>query len=523
MRRVSTKIFLTFAVALVAFALVAVFGIARLHELRKDLRLLSGGYLALTRIAAQLDVKDWVATRALEARGLDRAARQAYLPVARAHFPALVREKIEEGRRVAHEARALARDDEARFLDEVSTRLDALATRWADYDREARALFDALEAGEGQDPRTAAAFEARAREVQRLERGLSLDVKLLQVALETQIADRVHAAERAEGQTVLLIVVYSLIALTIGVGAALLSQRLLAPIQTLTEGVKAVAAGDLTRKVDARGKDELGLLAREFNAMAASLARQQDELRRAERLAAVGRISAQITHEIRNPLNAIGLNAELLQEELEAAPAPPVEAVQLVQAISREVDRLNGVAEEYLRFARLPRPHLAHQDLSELLGNLLDFLAPELAAARIEVRRALASNLPGVRGDEAQLRAVFLNLLRNSREAMPAGGVVTARTRRVEGAVEVELGDTGGGIPPGDLSRIFEPFYSTKERGTGLGLAFAQQVVREHGGVVRCESELGKGTTFTIRLPADVEADADAPRAADGTRAGALT
>ena len=127
MRRVATKIFLTFAVALAAFALVAVFGIVRLHELRKDLRLLSGGYLALTRIAAQLDVKDWVATRALEARGLDRAARQAYLPVARAHFPALVREKIEEGRRVAHDARALARGDDARFLDEVSARLDALA------------------------------------------------------------------------------------------------------------------------------------------------------------------------------------------------------------------------------------------------------------------------------------------------------------------------------------------------------------------------------------------------------------
>ena len=318
MRRVSIRIFLTFAVALAAFGVVAVFGILRLHELRTDLRLLSGGYLALTRIAAQLDVKDWVASRALEARALDRAARQAYLPVARAHFPALVREKIEEGRRVAREARALARDDDARFLAEVSTRLDALAVRWSQYDGEARALFDALEAGEGQDPRTRAAFEARAQDLSRLEKGLSLDVKLLQVALETQIADRVHAAERTESQTVLLIVIYSLIALAIGVAAALLSQRLLAPIQTLTEGVKAVAAGDLTRKVDVSSEDEIGLLAREFNAMAASLDRQRDELRRAERLATVGRISAQITHEIRNPLNAIGLNAELLEEELAA-------------------------------------------------------------------------------------------------------------------------------------------------------------------------------------------------------------
>ena len=96
---------------------------------------------------------------------------------------------------------------------------------------------------------------------------------------------------------------------------------------------------------------------------------------------------------------------------------------------------------------------------------------------------------------------MFLNLLRNSREAMAGGGRIVVRTRRTGGAVEAEVADTGGGIPPGDLTRIFEPFYSTKERGTGLGLAFAQQVVKEHGGEIRCESVVGRGTTFTLRLP----------------------
>jgi signal transduction histidine kinase len=271
--------------------------------------------------------------------------------------------------------------------------------------------------------------------------------------------------------------------------------------------------------VEVRSEDELGLLSREFNAMAASLARQRDELRRAERLAAVGRISAQITHEIRNPLNAIGLNAELLQEELEGCDVAPPEAVQLVAAISREVDRLNGVAEEYLRFARLPRPEPGCQDLGEILGSLLDFLGPELQAASIEVRRDLAPRLPPVRGDEGQLRAVFLNLLRNSREAMPVGGTVRVRTYGADGMAVAEVGDTGGGIPPGDLTRIFEPFYSTKQRGTGLGLAFTQQVVKEHGGTIRCESEVGQGTTFTVALPA--EADDAAGSAAEGTAAAA--
>ncbi len=340
--------------------------------------------------------------------------------------------------------------------------------------------------------------------MRQLEKGLGLDVKLLQVALESQISDRVHAAERTEANTVALIVIYSLLALAVGVGAAAISQRLLAPIQRLTEGVKAVAAGDLSRKVEVRSRDEIGLLAREFNAMAASLDRQQAELRRAERLAAVGRISAQITHEIRNPLNAIGLNAELLAEEIAGLSGPAGEARALLAAISREVDRLNGVAEEYLRFARVPRESTDRHDVSELLGHLLDFLAPELAVARVEVRRQLSRGLPPVRGDEGRLRAVFLNLLRNSREAMPEGGTITVTTRRVDPSdVEILVEDTGGGIPPDDLTRVFEPFYSTKERGTGLGLAFTQQVMEEHGGSIRCESTVGRGTVFTLRLPAE--------------------
>ena len=187
-----------------------------------------------------------------------------------------------------------------------------------------------------------------------------------------------------------------------------------------------------------------------------------------------------------------------------------------MHAITREVDRLNGVAEEYLRFVRVPKPALARQDVNEVLSCLLDFLAPELAAAKVEVRRELEPGVPTVRADEGQLRAVFLNLLRNSREAMPRGGTVVVRTRRYEGGVEVELSDTGGGIPPEDLTRIFEPFYSTKERGTGLGLAFTRQVVEEQGGSIRCESAVGQGTTFVIRMPAAPEERTEGPRHAVG-------
>ena len=489
MRSVAAKMFLTFAVALVAFGAVALLAVGRMHALGADLRLLSEGYLPLTRIAAQIDVKDWATARALEVRGMDPAVRRAFLPMARAHFPTVVMAKLSEARSVLARARGTASGADARFLSEIAARVDALDARWTAYDREARAFFDALERSNavGEDP------------------GLSLDVKLLQAALEGQVADRVHAAERAERRGAVLIVIYTLIAAAVGLGATLIGQRLLAPIRVLTEGVKAVAAGDLKRKVEVRSRGELGLLAREFNTMAASLDHQRSDLLRAERLAAVGRISAQITHEIRNPLNAIGLNAELLAEELGGANVSP-DACAMVQAIGREVDRLNAVSEEYLRFARLPKPVFACEYVNEIVSWLAEFFRPEMTASHVRLEIRLADRLPPVRADEGQLRAALLNLLRNSREAMPQGGTISLATRLVEGgSIEVEVRDTGGGIPAEALPRIFDPFYSTKEKGTGLGLAFTQQVVQEHGGTIRCESVPGSGTVFAIRLPGAAE------------------
>jgi signal transduction histidine kinase len=494
LRRVATKIFLAFGVSLAAFALVSAFGIGRLHDLGRKLRLLSEGYLPLTRIAAQIDAKDWVGPRLLEAGALDPASRRALVALARARFPSLVREKIAEGRAVAGRIAGVADGEEAEFLREVVGRLDALDASWARYDAVARGLLDAAEAG-------AAPADADLQQARTMEKALAIDVKLLQAALESHTSELVLAAGREESRTVTAIVLYALLALAVGVGAALVSQRLLAPIRSLTEGVKAVASGDLRRKVEFRGSDELAVLAREFNAMAESLDRQRQELLRAERLAAVGRISAHITHEIRNPLNSLGLNAELLAEEMQ--PAASAEARALLGAITREVDRLNAVAEEYLRFARLPRPVMAREDLNEILRGLLDFVAPEMEAAGVTVRRELAPDLPPVRADEGQIRGAFLNLLRNAREATSAGGTIELRTvRGTDGGVLATVSDTGSGIPPERLERIFDPFFSTKTGGTGLGLAFTLQVISEHGGTIRCASEVGRGTTFSIRLPA---------------------
>jgi two-component system, NtrC family, sensor kinase len=177
------------------------------------------------------------------------------------------------------------------------------------------------------------------------------------------------------------------------------------------------------------------------------------------------------------------------------------EAKELLAAVTREVDRLTDVTEQYLSMARPPKPTLVSEDVTEVLGGVLDFAREELARARVEVVRDFAPDTPRVLADEGQLRQVFLNLLRNSREAMPDGGRLTVSTRGLEREVEITLQDTGRGMTEAVRQRLFEPFFSTKEGGTGLGLSVSQQILQAHGGTLACQSEPGQGTTFVLRLP----------------------
>jgi len=327
-------------------------------------------------------------------------------------------------------------------------------------------------------------------------------VRKLGQVLQDQMNQGVDEAEKQERAARWAILALSGMALLVGLLVMWLSQRALRPIRTLTEAAQRLGRGSPESvAVPEHGEDELAVLAREFNAMAQRLAARERELRaqgeallRSERLAAIGRIAAQITHEIRNPLSSISLNAEELGER-----AP--QARDLCDAIVREVDRLTGITEEYLRFARLPKPQLQRADVNETLRDLLDFVRPELEAGGVELTVSLASGLPRVLADVAQLRQLLLNLLRNAREAMPDGGELLVASRGTDGAVEIQVKDGGPGIPPERMARIFDPFFTTKARGTGLGLAMEQEIAQEHGGQLSCESAVGEGTTFTLRLP----------------------
>jgi signal transduction histidine kinase len=229
----------------------------------------------------------------------------------------------------------------------------------------------------------------------------------------------------------------------------------------------------------------------------------------------MGKMAAHVTHEVRNPLSSIGLNVELLAEEL-AKSGPAVQAP--LRAIQREIDRLTGVTEEYLRLARLPAPRLEPEDLGAVATEVARFVDREMKAAGCAIELRVEPSLPLVAADEAQIRQSLLNLLRNAREATPGGGAITLSVRAIDDGVEIAVRDRGEGIPAERRGRLFDLFYSTKEGGTGLGLPLTQQIVVAHRGRIRCEDAPGGGTVFALWFPAaqpDGEGQGSAPPLAE--------
>ncbi|MFQ5894223.1 MAG: ATP-binding protein [Nitrospinota bacterium] len=221
-----------------------------------------------------------------------------------------------------------------------------------------------------------------------------------------------------------------------------------------------------------------------------------------ERLALLGKMGAQVAHEVRNPLSAINLNVELLEDELRGyRGVDTTEAWGHLRPIRAEVEQLSRVVDDYIRFARLPTPERVPTQLNALAEEVLQLVEEEAARQGVGLVQELEPRLPECEVDALQFRQALLNLIRNAFEAMPAGGRLTVRTRLAGDRVSVEVEDTGRGIPPDVQEQLFTPFFTTKPQGTGLGLFYTLQIVREHGGAIHFASQEGQGTTFHIQLP----------------------
>ncbi len=503
---ISAKIFLGFLVVLATFGGVSTYGAFTMRRLGDELRLVSRGYLELRLEVSELQTRHSNLLKEMGKDKLDGARR----------VPRFVKFAIDDARR------SRLKQQMPQALSDVKS-LEALRTSAEEHEFLGRLrkglehiqsgfladeeLFDAVYGPIGDPPVDATDADAQKTAAEKLlhaEQQIRKDLTNLSAELRLRAQQAGLRLEESENRAVWATLLLAVIAVLVGLTVMLMVTRTVRPLRRLAERAREVARGDYKQRVDASSGDEIGSLAREFNQMAAALDEREQQLIRSERLAAAGKIAAQITHEVRNPLSSIGLNAEMLEEELgnlEGPPAQIEEAKALTRAIVKEVDRLTEITEEYLRFARLPRPKLEREDVAALVASLLAFLRPELDGRGIRVEAQVA-RLPQVAADEHQLRQALLNLLRNAAEAMKGGGRLVVHGEAQGGQVILRITDTGQGIATEHLAKIFDPFFSTKEGGTGLGLALTQQIIVEHGGTIDVSSELGRGTTFVVRLPA---------------------
>ena len=230
----------------------------------------------------------------------------------------------------------------------------------------------------------------------------------------------------------------------------------------------------------------------------------QEQLVRSEKLAAIGQIAGGIAHDLRNPLGAINNAIYYLKRRLgasEFAKANP-RIGQFLQIAEEEVQHSNAIISDLMSFARVGVPSLSPTNLGEAVGNALSTME---IRGNIHIVKQLASDLPAVMADEEQFYRVLINLANNAQDAMPDGGELTISTLKVDEHAEIAFGDTGVGISADDMRKIFEPLFTTKTKGTGLGLAVSQQIVAKHGGSILATSSPGEGTTFTVRVPLDCD------------------
>jgi len=302
------------------------------------------------------------------------------------------------------------------------------------------------------------------------------------------------------------------------------AQRITRPLAIMVEAADKIAGGDLSHRLEIGGKDEIGQLAHAFNSMTADLhdAREdltqwgrtlerrveertrrlretQDHLVRSEKLASLGKMAAGVAHEINNPLTAILINAHLLLERREDH-ASSREALTL---IAEETTRCAQIVSGLLDFARQSPAREILADINDIIDRTIQLLEKQAAVRNIQIEESLDRSLPWVELDKNKIQQVFSNLTINACEAMPEGGTlrVTSRLSRDGTDLEIVFADTGVGIPKENIPKLFDPFFTTKNFGTGLGLAVSYGIIRQRGGAIDVRSEVGRGATFTVRIP----------------------
>jgi len=316
-----------------------------------------------------------------------------------------------------------------------------------------------------------------------------------------------------KNQTILAFLIIALLgALASMLLSYVISRRITSHVQTLVSASREVTKGNLDIKIKAISKDEFGELATTFNSMASALKERDERLKEftrnkimeSERLALIGQLSANVAHELNNPLQGIVTYSHLLLEETPAENP----SIDLLQKIVIQANRCRDIIRGLLDFSRQRKPDKTLCDVNNVLKGCVALLENQAIFHNIQLIYNLDGELPKAIIDPSQIERVFMNIIINAAEAMNGSGQLKIATRSDPDRqyIEVELADTGPGIAKENLEKIFDPFFTTKDtgHGVGLGLAISYGIIKEHAGTITVESEVGRGTTFIIRLPVSV-------------------
>jgi two-component system, NtrC family, sensor kinase len=492
-KTVAGRVLLSYALVTAAFLLTAGWGVVAQRQAAEEAHLMRSGYLPLS-----LAVRDVIANQDTWNTQLNH--------ITSAKNPADIRVWFESALRLGRPkmfgqvraaiSRAFTGNADARQIGnglmEETTRIEQVQAA----DRELiQRLFAALDQGE--------AGRAEKLREELVTRGVAGKKRLSQLEQRVQHnVDHLFDLARAREQLAIrLLLGMSAFTVLIGALMAFHARRVLKPLALVTERAKAVASGDLRPHPVVASDDEIGELAQTFENMVTAIARANEQLLTAERLAAIGKMAAHVTHEIRNPLSSMALNVELLEDELGEEER---EARTLLRAIANEIERLTALSEQYLSVARRPALRLELENIGDVVREATEFTRRDLQRKNVELDLAIDEALPPLRVDEAQLKQAFFNLLRNASEAMPAGGTVRISAGpAAEGGVDIVVEDEGTGMDDATREHLFEPFFTTKSHGTGLGLPITRQILEAHGGSIECEPRDPRGTRFRLHLPAD--------------------
>ncbi len=293
------------------------------------------------------------------------------------------------------------------------------------------------------------------------------------------------------------------------ISSLLLVKRFTTPLFHLLKGVKEISVGNLKYKIELPYKDELSILAGEFNEMAHNLGRQQIQLQKMERMSTMSRFASMVSHEIRNPLNSMGINMQMIIRLAQKDPVPLDKLQHFTSMISSEIERIDDLINNFLVIARPPRLNLLTIELHSLLSNIINVHKENAKIKKIRIKQNFSPKEIYGNFDENQLKQVIGNLITNSFDAMPHGGEINIYTHLFVRNVneqqtrfcQIEFRDIGSGILEKYMNEIFNIYFTTKKTGTGLGLAIAKQIIESHNGQIYIHSEKDVGTSVYIELP----------------------